>query len=647
MKTMRFRNWLASIVALLCSASALAYDFSFYGIRYTIISEEEKTAAVTGFNPTELDSHIRIMSSLREDYDYNGDRVYTVTRIDDNAFAGNTRLNSVTIPYSISEIGVGVFSGCDNLSRITVDAKNERYHSDENNLAIIETETNTLVSGCNNTVIPDGIKCIGEEAFSGMRKLTSINIPNSVTSIKDGAFRDCSSLTSFEIPGGVTTIEDNVFNGCTKLESIKLHNNITSIGKYAFASCNGLTSFDIPENVEHIGAKAFKNCEGLTSVNLPDKLKSIEDEVFFYCTNLEAIDIPEMATSIGDSAFWGCTKLTKIDIPNNVTSIGRETFRFCDGLTLLEIPKNVTSIGESAFMQCRKLTSIKVDKGNTAYDSREDCNAIIDSKTGTLIAGCATTFVPDGVTKIGEYAFYGQQSLTSLELPNSVTHIGTSAFHYTGLSSITLSKSLKVIGVNAFNNCEFTSIELPSNIDSIGRFAFQSCSELISVVLPKNIGKIPYGMFDSCRALKTIVIPEGVETIESRAFWSCTSLETIEFPSTLQTIGRASFWGCEGVKQITSHAITPPTVEREAFELIDRLNCKLIVPEESVEAYMAANEWKWFYTADGIEGLEDESVVDVYNLQGVTVKKQVRMKDLQGTLPKGIYIINGKKIAVR
>ena len=298
-------------------------------------------------------------------------------------------------------------------------------------------------------------------------------------------------------------------------------------------------------------------------------------------------------------------------------------------------------------MQCTKLSSIKVDKENMAYDSREDCNAIIDSKTGTLIAGCATTFVPDGVTKIGEYAFYGQQSLTSLELPNSVTHIETSAFHYTGLSSITLSKSLKVIGVNAFNSCEFTSIELPSSIDSIGQCAFQSCSELISVVLPKNIGKIPEGMFDSCRGLKTIVIPEGVETIESRAFWSCRRLETIEFPNTLQTIGRASFWGCEGLKQITSHAITPPTVEREAFELIDRLNCKLIVPEGSEEAYMAANEWKWFYTADGIEGLEDESIVDVYNLQGVKVKKQVRMKDLQDTLPKGIYIINGKKIAVR
>ena len=191
MKTMTFRNWFAIIVALLCSASALAYDFSFYGIRYTIISEEEKTAAVTGFNPTELDSHIRIMSSLRDEFDYAGERVYSVKRIEDRAFAGCAKLNSVTIPYSISEIGVGVFSGCNNLSRITVDVKNEKYHSGESNLAIIETETNTLVTGCNKTVIPDGIKTIGEEAFSGMRELTSINIPNSVTSIKDGAFSQC------------------------------------------------------------------------------------------------------------------------------------------------------------------------------------------------------------------------------------------------------------------------------------------------------------------------------------------------------------------------------------------------------------------------------------------------------------------------
>ena len=159
-----------------------------------------------------------------------------------------------------------------------------------------------------------------------------------------------------------------------------------------------------------------------------------------------------MVTNIGDSAFWACAKLAEIKIPNNVISLGREAFRWCTELTSIEIPQNVTNIGKSAFMQCTKLSSIKVDKENLAYDSREDCNAIIDSKTGTLIAGCGTTFVPDGVTQIGEYAFYGQQSLTSLELPNSVTHIETSAFHYTGLSSITLPKSLKVIGVNAFNN---------------------------------------------------------------------------------------------------------------------------------------------------------------------------------------------------
>ena len=133
-------------------------------------------------------------------------------------------------------------------------------------------------------------------------------------------------------------------------------------------------------------------------------------------------------TSIGESAFYGCTDLTSITIPNSVTFIGIMAFSNCSGLTSLTIPNSVTSIGDAAFSYCTSLTSIEVEEGNPVYDSRESCNAIINTSANELVAGCKTTVMPDGVTSIGDYAFSGCTGLTSITIPNSVTSIGGAAF---------------------------------------------------------------------------------------------------------------------------------------------------------------------------------------------------------------------------
>ena len=189
--------------------------------------------------------------------------------------------------------------------------------------------------------------------------------------------------------------------------------------------------------VTSIGNKAFYYCSGLTSVTIGNSVTSIGGSAFEYCDGLKSLTIGNSVTSIGSSAFNRCSGLKSLTIPNSVTSIGSYAFNRCSGLTSVTIPNSVTSIGSSAFGSCSGLTSIKVESGNSVYDSRENCNAIIETATNTLISGCNNTIIPKSVTSIGYGAFQYCSGLTSVTIPKSVTSIGEGAFYYcTGLTSI-------------------------------------------------------------------------------------------------------------------------------------------------------------------------------------------------------------------
>ena len=224
----------------------------------------------------------------------------------------------------------------------------------------------------------------------------------------------------------------NYFSGNLIIPAKVIYNGktytVTSIGEYAFYDCDGLTSVTIPNSVTSIGDCAFEACYGLTSITIPNSVTSIGAGAFRYCYGLTSITIPNSVTSIGDYAFRGCYSLTEVTIGNSVTSIGDYAFSDCYGLTQVTIPNSVTSIGESAFSSCKGLTSIVVEDGNTKYDSQNNCNAIIETSTNTLIVGCKNTTIPNSVTSIGDYAFFGCSGLTSVEIPNSVTSIGSGAF---------------------------------------------------------------------------------------------------------------------------------------------------------------------------------------------------------------------------
>ena len=287
------------------------------------------------------------------------------------------------------------------------------------------------------------------------------------------------SVTYGDISYPVTSINDRAFSYCRGLTSVTIPNSVTSIGDFAFSECSGLTSVTIGNSVTSIGDNAFYECSGLTSIK-------VESGNSVYDSRENCNAIIETATN---TLIRGCKNTI---IPNSVTSIGDFAFCDCSGLTSITIPNSVTSIGDGAFLGCSGLKSIKVESGNSVYDSRENCNAIIETVTNTLIRGCKNTIILNSVTSIGTYAFWYCSGLTSVTIPNSVTSIGYAAFSgCSGLTSVTIPNSVTEIGNWAFSECSgLTRIDAYPNPEkvSIGANAFYGVPKDGTLhVLPKYL----------------------------------------------------------------------------------------------------------------------------------------------------------------
>ena len=668
MRKLYFLFFLA-FLPLVVSAQAVEIDGIYYNLNS---SGDTKTAEVTE-NPNKYSEDIVIPETVT----YN-DVTYSVSSIGESAFYNCFGLISVAIPNSVKSIGNFAFSGCSNLTALTIPVSvtsineqsfpycgsltsiivedgNTEYDSRDNCNAIIETSTNKLIVGCKNTQIPSSVTSIGILAFNGCKGLTTITIPKSVIKIEHAAFGNCSALASI-----VVESDNPVFD-------------------------------------------SRDNCNAI--------INKQTNELIAGCINTI---IPNSVTYIGSSAFSG-VKFETLVLPEGIKGIDRGAF-YSSALTSITIPQSVVFIDENAF-DCPSLSSIVVEDGNTVYDSRDNCNAIIETNTNTLIVGGKNTLIPNNVIHIGNFAFVHRFSLKKIIIPEGVKTVGNNSFvSCYDLEEVVLPSSLTTIGFGAFRQCtkmktvisyitnpsgvlssndvfdsssalllvpvgtlakyqaisgwtkfsnieegglgivdnlnytysftsktatlvqgdyeNYSSITIPSkiniegedyNVVRIGSSAFKQCKNLKSISLPDGIKyiddqafyqtgiteinlpssleSIGVSSFWNCNGLKTLTIPEGMKSIGSNAFRYCYYLQTLELPSGLGTISPYAFGSCTRLTNIVSHIQEPFNIPNNVFgisswnngvETITPSPATLYVPQSSIDAYKATEGWSSF-----------------------------------------------------
>ena len=281
----------------------------------------------------------------------------SVTSIGRAAFMNCTGLTSLTIKGVATSIGPGAFSTCTSLISLSL-------------VGSFQTIGEHAFASCNSLTSPSltcDVQKIDDYAFVTCNSLTSLSLTGDIQKIGDYAFYYCPSLKTVTLPKSLTSIGLLAFGSCTSLDSIEIPGTVTEIGGFAFSN-SGLTSVKIDEGVQSTGAHMFNSCAKLTTVTFPESLTTIADGSFAYCSNLNHVKIPASVTSIGYAAFSNCTSLSKITLQDGVKTIGADAFYSCKELTSITLPDSVTDIGKEAFGNCSKLESITIPKNVTTIE---------------------------------------------------------------------------------------------------------------------------------------------------------------------------------------------------------------------------------------------------------------------------------------
>ncbi|MCR5350632.1 MAG: leucine-rich repeat domain-containing protein, partial [Acholeplasmatales bacterium] len=357
---------------------------------------------------------------------------YTIT---DDIFVIKDFLN-ITYEIETDEIEIEDKNEVE-LEDLVIDKSIDNEQEYIRNFIIEDKKLKEYVGYTENVIIPEGLVTeISSGAFKNSN-IVSVTIPQDIKIIRNRCFEGCGKLKEVVMGDGVKTIGSYAFTGCDELKRVKLSNKLTSIGDYAFSRCKNLIEIDFPLSLEKIGDYAFSRCSSLRNIFIPENVSSIDSYTFRDCTAVSKVlvdknniyyDSRDNCNAIiekdNDKLIFACKNAT---IPEGVKSIGEYAFASLTEFNIV-IPASVTNISSEAFFECDKISSISVDFNNKVYDSRENCNGIIETETNTLLFGCSKTIIPDGIAAIERHAFYKCDDLKSITIPASVKRVGANAF---------------------------------------------------------------------------------------------------------------------------------------------------------------------------------------------------------------------------
>lgn len=490
----------------------------------------------TDINSVTLGSGIEIIGESA--FENSTDLVCIVTpeslvEIGENAFSGCSSFNSVVLYDTVTNIGKNAFEGCDKLVIYTNKGTLSYIYAINNgiNVEIIDIERDPLIvtendikyyiangeavlikcptSKSGKIVIPSTIKGIpvvqiGEDAFWGCSKMTSVVFPDSIKCISEYAFYKCSALTNVKLPKNLVTLQNYAFNNCTALESIEFPESLTVINDSVFGSCQALCEIEIPKTVKEVGKGSFSVCSNLKKVTIHG-VKSFDDASFLGCNAITQVwfdsaeELCNMEYKKYNSAPWASRGIDAgvygtVDTYTDIYISGEK-------ITHLEVPSTVKKIKPYAFAYCGNLEEITL---------------------------------PEGIESIDERAFYGCVNLSTIVIPSTVKTIGEYAFSGTSnLASITIKEGLESIGANAFGFSGLKSVVLPESLVEIGANTFTNCSKLVSANVPSKITELPQCVFDNCKALKNVQLHEGLKKLDG--FYNV-GLTSIDIPSSVTYI---------------------------------------------------------------------------------------------------------------
>ena len=466
----------------------------------------------------------------------------------------------------------------------------------------------------------------------------------------------------------VVAVLGNAFESCAGLTSVTIPEGVMSIGDLAFVACTGLKSVEIPEGVTSIGQSAFSGCSVLEAVTIPKSVTKVASHMFYNCKGLKSVIISEGVTCIEYHAFFGCINLMSMKIPEGVTSIGGYAFSHCNGLKSVTIPSTVSSIGECTFQDCNGIVEFSVSSDSRYYKFE---NGLLMTKDGKILVSNINNIdsqliIPEGVTNIVKFAFWGQSRLISVTIPEGVASIGIQAFdNCTNLISVNIPSSVTSIGHYAFDRTQFydnqpdgmiilgsilyeykgtcpSSVVIPESVRTIGEYAFRECTELTSVTMPLNLKSIGRYAFYNCSKLTSAILPKGTISIGDCAFYGCRGLTSLTIPSSVTSIGVDAFcscyvenlevsrrWSAISFNSVTNLIVSDGTTNIGAREFYGCWELKSLTIPSSVmsigkEAFYRCEELTAVTISEGVIEIGEYAFRDCTKLASVPIPPSVR-----------------------